>query len=120
MTKVMMIGYKKCSTCTGVERMLQERGIGYDYREIDKENPTVEELKQWQQKSGLPLKRFFNNSGLIYRGMGLSKKLPTMSEDEQFELLATDGKLVKRPIVLTSDKIYVGPDVKKWLTAMKG
>lgn len=115
MTKVLMIGYKKCSTCTGVERMLQERGIEYDYREIDKNNPTVEELKQWHSQSGLPLKRFFNTSGLIYRGMELSKKLPGMSEEEQFSLLATDGKLVKRPIIITEDAIYVGPDVKKWL-----
>lgn len=114
---ITLIGYKRCTTCKQVEKMLQEKGMEYTYREIDKDNPTEAELKQWHAETGLPLKRFFNTSGMIYREQGLAKKLPAMSEEEQYKLLATDGKLVKRPILILEDgKMLVGPDVKKYLS----
>lgn len=111
-----LIGYKRCTTCKQVEKLLQEKNISYTYREIDKENPTAEELKAWQEKTQLPLKRFFNTSGIIYREEKLATKLPNMTDEEQFNLLSTDGKLVKRPIlILDNGDILVGPDVKKYL-----
>ncbi|MGP1618026.1 ArsC/Spx/MgsR family protein [Peptostreptococcus stomatis] len=111
-----LICYKKCTTCKGVENIMKDQGLAYELREIDKENPSIEELKAWREKSGLPLKRFFNTSGKIYKDMGLSKNLADMSEEDQYKLLATDGMLVKRPILLVGDeKILVGPDVKKFL-----
>ena len=111
-----LICYKKCTTCKGVEKIMKDQGLDYDLREIDKENPSIEELKTWREKSGLPLKRFFNTSGKIYKDLGLSKKLGDMSEEDQYKLLARDGMLVKRPILLVGDdKILVGPDVKKYL-----
>lgn len=100
----------------GVEKIMKDQGLDYDLREIDKENPSIEELKDWREKSGLPLKRFFNTSGKIYKDLGLSKKLGDMSEEDQYKLLSRDGMLVKRPILLVGDdKILVGPDVKKYL-----
>ncbi len=110
-----LIGYKKCSTCKAIEKLLEEQGLSYTYREIDKDVPTAEELKSWREKTGLPLKRFFNTSGMKYRELGLKDKLPTMTDEEQFDLLASDGMLIKRPILLEEDAIYVGPDVKKHL-----
>ena len=95
---------------------MKDQGLDYDLREIDKENPSIEELKDWREKSGLPLKRFFNTSGKIYKDLGLSKKLGDMSAEDQYKLLSRDGMLVKRPILLVGDdKILVGPDVKKYL-----
>jgi transcriptional regulator, spx/mgsR family len=95
---------------------MKDQGLDYDLREIDKENPSIGELKDWREKSGLPLKRFFNTSGKIYKDLGLSKKLGDMSEEDQYKLLSRDGMLVKRPILLVGDdKILVGPDVKKYL-----
>lgn len=111
-----LVCYKKCTTCKGVEKIMKDQGLDFDLREIDKENPTIEELKAWREKSGLPLKRFFNTSGKIYKDMGLSKKLVDMTEEDQYKLLSTDGMLVKRPILIIDDKkILVGPDVKKFL-----
>ena len=111
-----LICYKKCTTCKGVEKMLEEKGIKYDYRDIKEENPTAAEIKKWHKKSGLDIKRFFNTSGQIYRNEGLKDKLPNMTEEEKYKLLATDGMLVKRPILITDDEeIYVGPDVKKYI-----
>ena len=109
-----LICYRKCSTCKGVESTLQEKGMPYTYREIDTHNPTAEELKAWHQKSGLPLRRFFNTSGIKYREQELSKKLPDMPEEAQYALLATDGMLVKRPIVLENGRVHVGRDAVKW------
>ncbi len=104
-----LLCYPKCGTCKKAEKWLQEHGIAYDYRDISIENPTEEELREWAEKSGLPLKRFFNTSGMIYREQQLSQKLPTMSDDEKFALLATNGMLVKRPIALTdSGDVLVG------------
>lgn len=99
--------------------MLGDSGIDFEYREISEDNPSAQELKVWREKSELPLKRFFNTSGKIYKEMGLAAKLKDMSDDEQYELLATDGMLVKRPILVMKDKVLVGPDVKKYLEASK-
>ena len=114
-----LICYTKCTTCKGVEKMLGEKGISYDYRDIKEENPTAEELKAWHEKTGLPIKRFFNTSGKIYRENNIKDKLPAMSNDEAYELLATDGMLVKRPILFTDEgDIFVGPDVKKYVESL--
>ena len=92
--------YRKCSTCMKALKWLDEHNISYEERAIKEENPTYEELKEWYTKSGLPLKKFFNTSGMLYKKMGLKDKLKDMSEDEQLKLLATDGMLVKRPLVI--------------------
>lgn len=114
-----LICYKRCTTCKGVEKMLDEIGISYDYRDIKEENPTAEEIKSWHEKTGLAIKRFFNTSGKIYRGNNIKDKLPEMSNDEAYELLATDGMLVKRPILFTDEgDIFVGPDVKKYVESL--
>ena len=101
--KPTVLCYAKCSTCQKALKWLEEKGIAYEGRPIREENPTADELRVWQEKSGLPLKRFFNTSGLLYKEMGLKEKLSSMSVEEQLALLATDGMLVKRPI-LVSDK----------------
>lgn len=114
-----LICYKKCTTCKGVEKMLEEKKIKYDYRDIKEDNPTAAEIKKWNKKSGLDIKRFFNTSGQIYRNEGLKDKLPDMTDKEKYDLLATDGMLVKRPILITNDgDIYVGPDVKKYIETL--
>lgn len=113
-----LLCYKRCTTCKNVEKILKEKGFEYEVREISEENPTKEELKLWVEKSGLPLKRFFNTSGKIYREMGLSTKLKEMSDEEQFDLLSTDGMIVKRPILLKGDEVIVGPDVKKFAESL--
>ena len=95
----------KCTTCKKARTFLDAKGVTYQYRDIKTDNPTDEELRAWHKKSGLPLKRFFNTSGQKYRALGLSKKLPSMAEEEQFALLATDGMLVKRPILVGNDCI---------------
>ena len=106
---MLLVCYPRCGTCKKTEKWLQEHGVSYDYRDISVENPSEKELRDWHAKSGLPLKRFFNTSGMLYREMELSKKLPDMTDDEQFALLATDGMLVKRPIALTDDgNVLVG------------
>lgn len=111
-----IICYKNCSTCKGVVKLMKDKNIDFEYREISEENPTIKELKEWKEKSGLPLKKFFNTSGKIYRELELSKKLPDMSEEEQYELLASDGMIVKRPIlILENGDVFVGADVKKYL-----
>ena len=106
--KVLFVEYPKCSTCKKAGKWLQEHGVGYDDRHIVEQNPTAEELKEWHEKSGLPLKRFFNTSGQVYRNNGIKDKLSGMSEKEQYALLATDGMLVKRPIVVGEDFVLVG------------
>ncbi len=111
---MLLVWYPKCSTCQKAKKYLDEKKIVVETRDIKTENPTKEELRQWYEKSGLPLKRFFNTSGMIYREMQLKDKLPTMSEEEQLELLATDGMLVKRPILVSDEKVLVGFKVKEW------
>ena len=100
--------YPKCSTCQKAQRWLDEHGVAYELRPIREENPTAEELKTWKERSGLPLKRFFNTSGLQYKALALKDRLPAMSEDEQLTLLATDGMLVKRPILVGEDFVLTG------------
>lgn len=106
--------YHKCTTCKKAMRFLDDIGVEYKVRNIKTENPSYEELKKWHEISGLPLKKFFNTSGLVYRSMGLKDKLPTMSEDEQLVLLATNGMLVKRPILVCEDKVLVAFDEENW------
>lgn len=111
---MLFVCYPKCSTCGKARKWLEENRISYEERDIKTENPTEEELKTWHRQSGLPLKRFFNTSGMIYRQMNLKDKLPTMSEEEQYQLLATDGMLVKRPILVDGQKVLVGFRQKEW------
>ena len=112
---MLYICYPRCSTCKKAQNWLDEKGLKYELRDIKTDNPTYEELKTWYEKSGLPLKRFFNTSGQLYKSMELKDKLPTMSEDEQLKLLSTDGMLVKRPIVVTDDAVLVGFKEKEWI-----
>lgn len=111
---MLFIHYSKCSTCKKAKKWLDDRGFDYTERHIVEENPTAKELKAWHEKSGLPLKRFFNTSGMRYRELGLKDKLKDMSEDEQYELLATDGMLVKRPLLVYDDGVLVGFKEKEW------
>lgn len=111
---MLFVEYPKCSTCQKAKKWLDARGAVYTDRHIKEENPTAEELREWHGRSGLPLKRFFNTSGMIYRDMGLKDKLPGMSEEEQYALLATDGMLVKRPILVGDDFVLVGFREKEW------
>lgn len=117
---MLFIEYPKCTTCKKAKKWLDDNGIFYTDRHIKEENPTVDELKEWHKKSGLPLKRFFNTSGNLYKEMGLKDKLPVMSEEEQYELLATDGMLVKRPIVVTKDVVLTGFKESEWEDKLLG
>lgn len=108
------ICYPKCTTCQKAKKFLDEKGILYDERNIKEQNPTLDELKKWHKASGLPLKKFFNTSGVLYRSMELAKKLPTMTEEEQLALLASDGMLVKRPIIVTDSTVLVGFKESEW------
>lgn len=111
---MLFVCYPKCSTCMKAKKWLEERGMEYELRDIKTDNPTAEELRTWWEKSGLPLKRFFNTSGNLYKEMKLKDKLPQMSEEEQIALLSTDGMLVKRPILVSSGKVLVGFKEKEW------
>ena len=111
---MLFVCYPKCSTCQKAKAWLQERGVAFDERDIKQDNPTEQELRAWHEKSGLPLKRFFNTSGLQYKALGLKDKLPAMTEDEQYALLATDGMLVKRPLLIGGDFSLPGFKVKEW------
>ena len=111
---MLFVNYPKCSTCRKAKNWLDEHGIEYESRHIIEDNPTSEELREWWEISGLPLKRFFNTSGMKYRELKLKDKLPDMSEDEQLDLLATDGMLVKRPVLVDDDVVLVGFKVKEW------
>lgn len=111
---MLYVCYPKCSTCKKAQKWLDDHGVAYTLRDIKSENPSVDELRIWQQKSGLTLRRFFNTSGQIYRAMELAKKLPEMSEDAQLELLASDGMLVKRPILVTENAVLVGFRESDW------
>lgn len=111
---MLFLEYPKCSTCKKAKKWLDENGKEYEDRHIVENNPTAEELKQWHQKSGLPLKRFFNTSGMRYRELQLKNRLPEMSEEEQYDLLASDGMLVKRPLVIGDHFVLVGFKEKEW------
>ena len=112
--KMLFVHYPKCTTCKRAKKWLDEHQIPYEERDIKENNPSLEELKEWYQRSGLPLKRFFNTSGMLYKEMKLKDKLPEMSEDEQLALLASDGMLVKRPIVVTKESVLVGFKEAQW------
>ena len=111
---MLVLVYRKCSTCIKALKWLDANGVAYEERPIIEQNPTFEELKEWYQKSGLPLKKFFNTSGLLYKEMQLKDKLPGMSEEEQLKLLATDGKLVKRPLGVGDDVVLTGFKEAEW------
>lgn len=116
---MIFVGYPRCSTSNKAQAWMDANGIPYTFRHIKDENPTEQELRQWYQKSGLPLKRFFNTSGKLYKEMQLKDKLPAMSEDQQLALLATDGLLVKRPILVGEDFVLVGFKEKEWEEKLK-
>lgn len=105
---MLFIHYPKCTTCKKAKKWLDDHGISYEERDIKLENPSREELKEWYEKSGFELKKFFNTSGLLYKSMNLKDRLPDMSEEEKLDLLASDGMLVKRPLLVTEDKVLVG------------
>ena len=116
---MLFIEYPKCTTCQKAKKFLVDNNVSFTDRHIKEDNPTYDELKLWYEKSGLPLKKFFNTSGLLYKSMDLKNKLPEMSEDEQLKLLSTDGMLVKRPILITDTKILVGFRGNEWLETIK-
>jgi len=111
---IKFICYPKCTTCQKAQKWLDENRIEYEFRDIKEKNPSIEELTSWYSLSELPLKKFFNTSGLLYKSMELKLKLPTMTEDEQLKLLASDGMLVKRPIVIGEDFVLVGFKESEW------
>lgn len=106
--------YPKCTTCQKAKKWLEGNGVSFEERHIKENNPTIEELKEWNKKSGLPLKKFFNTSGLLYKELNLKDKLPDMSEEEQYSILASDGMLVKRPILVGDDFVLVGFKESDW------
>ena len=112
--KILFVEYPKCTTCQKAKKWLDEHGIEYEDRHIVENNPTKEELVDWHKRSGMPLKKFFNTSGMLYRELGLKDKLADMSNEEQYELLATDGMLVKRPVVVAEDFVMTGFREKDW------
>lgn len=116
---MLFIEYPKCTTCQKAKKFLVDNNVNFTDRHIKEDNPSYDELKVWYEKSGLPLKKFFNTSGLLYKSMELKNKLPEMSEEEQLKLLSTDGMLVKRPILITDTKILVGFRENEWLDAIK-
>ncbi len=116
---MLFICYPKCSTCKKAKKWLDEHNVEYTERHIVENNPTYDELKEWFNKSGLPIKRFFNTSGLLYKEMKLKDKLPTMSEDKQLQLLATNGMLVKRPLIVGENTVLTGFKESEWNEAIK-
>lgn len=111
---ILFLEYPKCSTCKNAKKWLEQQNITFTDRHIVEQNPTAEELKAWHEKSGLPLKKFFNTSGMLYREMQLKDKLPKMTEQEQYDLLATNGMLVKRPLIVGDDFILLGFKETEW------
>lgn len=116
---MLLLCYPKCTTCKKAQTYLDEHSVQYDYRDIKTSNPTEAELREWHQRSGLPLKKFFNTSGLQYKALQLKDKLPNMTEDEMYALLATDGMLVKRPILITDNQVLVGFKEADWSELLK-
>lgn len=111
---MLFLQYPTCSTCQKAKKWLDSHGLRYEDRHIKEQKPSYEELKAWYEASGLPLKRFFNTSGLLYKSMGLKDRLPGMTEEEQLRLLASDGMLVKRPILVTDGKVLTGFKESEW------
>lgn len=112
---MLFLEYPKCTTCKKAKKWLDEHGVSYEDRDIKLENPSADEMKHFHQLSGMPLKKFFNTSGILYKEMQLKDKLPTMTEEEQYELLATDGMLVKRPLVVGKDFVLIGFKEDVWV-----
>ena len=115
---MLFIQYPKCSTCQKAKKWLDAKGVKYTDRHIKEKNPTAEELKIWHQMSGLPIKKFINTSGMLYKEMKLKDKLPTMTDDEIYALLATDGMLVKRPLIIADDYVLTGFREAEWTEKM--
>lgn len=115
----LFLEYSKCSTCRNAKKWLDERKVSYEDRPIVDQNPSVEELKNWIKRSGLPLKSFFNTSGLVYKALQLKDKLVGMSEEEQISLLASDGKLIKRPLLIGENQVLVGFKTDEWENCVK-
>ena len=116
---IKFICYPKCTTCQKAKKWLDDNKIEYEFRDIKLDNPTLDELTEWHKKSGLPLKKFFNSSGLLYKSLDLKNKLITMSEDEMLNLLASDGMLVKRPLVIGENFVFVGFKENEWGMRLK-
>lgn len=116
---MLFVEYPKCSTCQKAKKWLDENGFEYESRHIKEDNPSYEELKIWYEQSGMPLKKFFNTSGMLYKSMQLKDKQPQMSDDEQLKLLSTDGMLVKRPLIISDKAILTGFRVKEWEEKLK-
>ncbi len=116
---LLFIQYPKCTTCQKAKKWLEENHIEFIDRHIKEQNPTFDELKKWHQMSGLPLKKFFNTSGVLYKSMNLKDKLPSMTEDEQLKLLASDGMLVKRPLIVGEGFVLVGFKPDEWEAKLK-
>ena len=119
MMSMLFIEYPKCSTCQKAKKWLDENGFTYESRHIVENNPNYDELKDWLVRGDMPLKRFFNTSGLLYKSMKLKDKLPDMSEEEQLKLLASDGMLVKRPVIISGDTVITGFREKEWIEKLK-
>ena len=117
---IKFICYPKCTTCQRAQRWLDDNSVNYELRDIKTERPGRKELAEWNEKSGLPTRKFFNTSGLLYKSLDLKNKLPGMTEDEMLDLLATDGMLVKRPILVGEDFVLVGFKVEQWEKLLKG
>lgn len=115
----LFIEYPTCSTCRNAKKWLDQHGIRYDARSIVKHTPTEDELQQWIERSGLPLKCFFNTSGLLYKSMQLKEKLPGMTPREQIALLASDGMLIKRPLLVGDDRVWIGFKPEEWACTVK-
>lgn len=115
---MLFICYPKCTTCQRAKKFLDEKGIKYEERNIKEQNPTSDELKKWIAESGLPIKKFFNTSGMLYRSMQLAERLPDMTDEEKLDLLASDGMLVKRPILVNGKTVLVGYKEKEWENAL--
>ena len=115
---MLFLEYPKCSTCQKAKKWLDDHGIAYEDRHIKEQNPSAEELKAWHEKSGFSLKKFFNTSGMLYKEMKLKDKLPEMSEEEQLKLLATNGMLVKRPLIVDGDRVLTGFKMAEWETLL--
>ena len=116
---MLLICYPKCSTCRKAQKWLDDNGIGYDYRDIKLDNPSAEELAAWIKASGLPVRKFFNTSGMLYKDMQLKDKLPAMTDEEMIALLATDGMLVKRPLLVNGDTVLAGFREPEWQAALQ-
>ena len=115
---IQFICYPKCTTCQKAKKWLDDNQIEYEFRDIKLDNPTLDELMEWHKKSGLPLKKLFNTSGLLYKSLDLKNKLPTMAEEEMLNLLATDGMLVKRPLLIGDSFVLVGFKESEWSAAL--